>query len=72
MAGYDFSAIEAKWQEYWAKNETFRQPNPGEAGFSDRPKLYVLDMFPYPSARGCTSGIRRATRPPTSSAATRG
>jgi leucyl-tRNA synthetase len=56
MAGYDFAAIETKWQQYWAEHETFRQPNPGEAGFQDRPKLYVLDMFPYPSGAGLHVG----------------
>jgi leucyl-tRNA synthetase len=56
MAGYDFAAIETKWQQYWAQHETFRQPNPGEAGFRDRPKLYVLDMFPYPSGAGLHVG----------------
>ena len=56
MAGYDFTAIETKWQQYWAEHETFRQPNPGEAGFQDRPKLYVLDMFPYPSGAGLHVG----------------
>ena len=49
MAGYDFAAIETKWQQYWEQHQTFRQPNPGEEGFIERPKYYVLDMFPYPS-----------------------
>ncbi|MGB2821147.1 MAG: leucine--tRNA ligase, partial [Phycisphaerae bacterium] len=56
MAGYDFAAIEKKWQGYWAENDTFRQPNPGEEGFAERPKLYVLDMFPYPSGAGLHVG----------------
>jgi len=56
MAGYDFTAIEAKWQKHWAENETFRQPNPGEEGFEDRPRMYVLDMFPYPSGAGLHVG----------------
>ena len=56
MAGYDFAAIEKAWQQYWAENETFRQPNPGEAGFTKRPKFYVLDMFPYPSGAGLHVG----------------
>ena len=56
MAGYDFTAIEKKWQQYWEANRTFRQPNPGEEGFVDRPKMYVLDMFPYPSGAGLHVG----------------
>jgi len=54
---YDFSAIEAKWQQYWEQHETFRTLNPGEPGFDPaRPKLYVLDMFPYPSGVGLHVG----------------
>jgi len=56
MAGYDFKTIEKKWQQYWQENQTFRQPNPGEEGFVDRPKMYVLDMFPYPSGAGLHVG----------------
>jgi len=56
MAGYDFAAIESKWQKYWEENRTFHQPNPGEEGFTDRAKLYVLDMFPYPSGAGLHVG----------------
>ncbi len=56
MAGYDFTAIEKKWQDYWEANQTFHQPNPGQPGFVDRPRKYVLDMFPYPSGAGLHVG----------------
>jgi len=56
MPTYDFRAIEEKWQRYWHEHETFVQLNPGDEGFADRPKLYVLDMFPYPSGVGLHVG----------------
>jgi leucyl-tRNA synthetase len=57
VAGYDHRAIESKWQRRWAEQGTFRVPNPGEPGFdASRSKLYVLDMFPYPSGEGLHVG----------------
>ncbi|RKY26803.1 MAG: leucine--tRNA ligase [Planctomycetota bacterium] len=57
MAQYNFIAIEKKWQQYWQDNGTFHQPGPGQAGFdAAKPKMYVLDMFPYPSGAGLHVG----------------
>jgi len=56
---YNFTEIEAKWQKYWAENQTFKAENPdlnGVEGNSDKEKFYVLDMFPYPSGAGLHVG----------------
>lgn len=51
MPRYDEKRIEAKWQAFWEQHQTFRTPDmpAGE-------KLYVLDMFPYPSGDGLHVG----------------
>ena len=53
MEAYPFKQIEAKWQNYWEDNETFRVAADID---QTRPKFYVLDMFPYPSGDGLHVG----------------
>ena len=52
--GYDFTAIESKWQKYWDEHKTFHAEN----DFS-KPKFYALVEFPYPSGQGLHIGHPR-------------
>ena len=54
MPRYEPKRIEARWQKYWEQHGTFVTPNDPPAG--SRGKLYVLDMFPYPSGSGLHVG----------------
>src|SRR2546427_109867 len=48
---YNFREIEARWQQRWEADRTFRAPD-----VSDKPKFYGLEFFPYPSGAGLHVG----------------
>ena len=54
MPRYDAQRIEPKWQKFWDEHQTFITPNTPPADATG--KLYVLDMFPYPSGSGLHVG----------------
>ena len=66
IPAYRYSAslaagIEQKWQDHWDQNRTFEAPNTAGpladvAGVAGREKLFILDMFPYPSGAGLHVG----------------
>ena len=54
--------IETRWQAHWREQGTYHCPNPAgslsadPSGLADRPKLFIMDMFPYPSGVGLHVG----------------
>ncbi len=54
---FPFDEFEPKWQKHWDETKAFRTAGPGDADFDpEKPKYFVLDMFPYPSGAGLHVG----------------
>ncbi len=54
MSNYAFTQIEKKWQDYWEQHKTFKVSE--ELSVPPEKRMYVLDMFPYPSSAGLHVG----------------
>ena len=54
MSKYPFESIEPKWQKYWDTHKTFKVTE--DENYPKEKRMYVLDMFPYPSAAGLHVG----------------